>query len=239
MEIEKTINYKGVDINIYQDNDATSPREYNDLSSMICFHSRYNLGDKHDYSDPEEFIWQLADIDYDSGEHENKTSEELNELAWKILNERKEFAILPLYLYDHSGITMNTSGFSCGWDSGQVGWIYTNKTMLDVMGISPEDRTNEKLEMYLKSDVEFYDQFITGQVYWYKIEDGEGSCGGFFGTDWRNNGLLEHAENDIDCYLERKDTKYKESLQRHYDLVKTYIKRKIPIIYREPNLITY
>ena len=31
------------------------------------------------------------------------------------------FVFLPLYLFDHSGITMNTSGFSCPWDSGQVG----------------------------------------------------------------------------------------------------------------------
>jgi len=35
----------------------------------------------------------------------------------------KTHIILPLYLYDHSGITMNTTGFSCGWDSGQVGYI--------------------------------------------------------------------------------------------------------------------
>ena len=34
---------------------------------------------------------------------------------------------LPLYLYDHSGITMNTGGFSCSWDSGQMGWIYATK----------------------------------------------------------------------------------------------------------------
>ena len=31
------------------------------------------------------------------------------------------------FIYDHSGITMNTTGFSCPWDSGQVGWIYCSK----------------------------------------------------------------------------------------------------------------
>lgn len=34
---------------------------------------------------------------------------------------------LPLYLYDHGGITMSTSPFSCPWDSGQVGVIYCTK----------------------------------------------------------------------------------------------------------------
>ncbi len=36
----------------------------------------------------------------------------------------KRTVILPLDLYDHSGITMNTTGFHCPWDSGQVGYIY-------------------------------------------------------------------------------------------------------------------
>jgi hypothetical protein len=35
--------------------------------------------------------------------------------------------IKDLYLYDHSGITISTSPFSCGWDSGQVGFIYLTR----------------------------------------------------------------------------------------------------------------
>jgi hypothetical protein len=35
--------------------------------------------------------------------------------------------VLPVYMYDHSGITINTTGFSCGWDSGQVGIIYISR----------------------------------------------------------------------------------------------------------------
>lgn len=30
---------------------------------------------------------------------------------------------LPIYMYSHGGETINTTGFSCPWDSGQVGWI--------------------------------------------------------------------------------------------------------------------
>ena len=41
-----------------------------------------------------------------------------------LLGQVKGFTMLPLYLYDHSGITMSISPFSCPWDSGQVGWIY-------------------------------------------------------------------------------------------------------------------
>ena len=42
------------------------------------------------------------------------------------------FVFLPLYLFDHSGITMNTSGFSCPWDSGQVGWIFCTPDILSL-----------------------------------------------------------------------------------------------------------
>lgn len=44
-----------------------------------------------------------------------------------ILDSLDKYVILPLFLYDHSGITMSTSVFSCPWDSGQVGWIYASK----------------------------------------------------------------------------------------------------------------
>ena len=51
---------------------------------------------------------------------------------------------LPVYLYDHSGITLNTSGFSCGWDSGQVGWIVAEfdkvREQYNCKGINPATR---------------------------------------------------------------------------------------------------
>ena len=48
--------------------------------------------------------------------------------ALKELAERKN-VVLPLYLYDHSGITMScdlTYPYNDRWDSGQVGWIYAS-----------------------------------------------------------------------------------------------------------------
>ena len=37
---------------------------------------------------------------------------------FSLVEQMEGMVILPLYLYDHSGITMNTTGFSCPWDSG-------------------------------------------------------------------------------------------------------------------------
>ena len=48
------------------------------------------------------------------------TKKELMKIA-----ERKHL-ILPVYMYEHSGIALSTGSFSDNWDSGQVGWIYTS-----------------------------------------------------------------------------------------------------------------
>jgi hypothetical protein len=40
-------------IEVEQDDNTESPREWDNLGTMICFHSRYNLGDKHNFSSDE------------------------------------------------------------------------------------------------------------------------------------------------------------------------------------------
>ena len=38
---------------------------------------------------------------------------------------KENLVYLPVYLYDHSGLVLQTTPFSCPWDSGHVGIIYT------------------------------------------------------------------------------------------------------------------
>lgn len=45
---------------ILQDDHPFSPREYDNVSHMICWHRRYNLGDKHNFADAQEFAEALA-----------------------------------------------------------------------------------------------------------------------------------------------------------------------------------
>ena len=132
--------------------------------------------------------------------------------------------ILPLYLYDHSGITMNTCGFSCPWDSGQVGWIYADKAMIEQEHgkITPE--ILEKVRQTLEAEVKEYDYYLTNQCYGFQLfkEDVEvDSCWGFLGEirdvqdavkehlpEDCNPAIVEslqfqYEELDIDEYLER------------------------------------
>lgn len=98
--------------------------------------------------------------------------------------------ILPLNLYDHSMLHMSTGSFlgraqHAEWDSGQVGWIYaTPEDMEKEYGsLTPESR--EKAEALLKSEVESYDCYLSGQCYGFRLyENGEEteSCWGFLGS---------------------------------------------------------
>lgn len=155
--------HNGYTVRIERDEDPMNPRrEFDNLGTMVCFHGRYDLGDKHDFS-----------------------MDEAREIA-----ESKDVITLPLFLYDHSGITISTSPFSCPWDSGQVGFIFIEKDKVrDEYGwkvITKKRRA--QIEKYLTGEVEEYDKYLTGDVYGYIIEDPDGevieSVWGFFGYDY-------------------------------------------------------
>lgn len=150
--MKKRIEKDGKFLIIQQSEFAESPRKWAENSEMVCFHSRYSLGDKHNYKDPTHFVVSLAEeLGIITNSYEalyelpfsNKTIQKLLALV------EQKATILPLYLYDHSGLTMNTTGFSCSWDSGQVGWIWS-------MTLNEDE---------LRKEVKWYDLYLRGEVY--------------------------------------------------------------------------
>lgn len=174
MAIEQTL-YKDYLISIDYDWDPVNPREWSNFGTMVCFHNKYTLGDKHDLESPDYSSWA-----------EVRDAIEVDEGA---------LVILPLYLYDHSGISMSVGasrGQHAAWDSGQVGFIYCTDGDMVANGIKDLDQA----EALLRGEVETYNQFLTGQVYTYRIErqstcdscqhtsaEFEDSCGGWASTE--------------------------------------------------------
>ena len=216
------IEYRGFNINIEADNPINSPRDWDNLGTIVCWHSRYNIGDKHDYISPSDFVYDLmieCNLETDKLNDDFDTELTSEEFIEKYLDKLyNKCIILPIYLYDHSGITINTCGFSCPWDSGQIGWIYvTHEKVKQEFGwkiVSKKRR--EKIEKYLTGEVETYNQFLTGDVYGYTIEPKDtnkeikcnGSCWGFYGCDYEKSGLLEYAKSDINYAIRQ----YKEQV---------------------------
>jgi len=139
---------KKYQIEIVQDDSPDSPREWDNLTTMFCFHKRYTLGDKHKY-------------EFDNYDSWAELKEQI-ELDYKVK------AIKPLYLFDHSGITISTSPFNCNWDSGQIGWIIVDEDNIDKI-CGKDDYSEDDYESFINGEVETYDNYLRGEVYGYKL----------------------------------------------------------------------
>jgi len=257
---------------VVDDDMPLNPRtDYDNLGKMVCWHSRYNLGDEHDYGEPRDFLQkklfemyssypssqygkpiydfiksgkaETAKLEYDRSAHEwvlyekwfggnewSKSSSYPASLKGKevpdwflddclsalehkellqLLEQSGKFVILPLYLYDHSGITMNTTGFSCPWDSGQVGWIYADADCIkkEYGKVTPE--TINKARTVMNGEVETYDYYLTGQCYGFQLFEGDvetDSCWGFLGA-------IRDIQNSIKDYMPQGFESIVENLQ--------------------------
>src|SRR6185312_14647218 len=100
--VVESANNEEFTLEIVQDDDYINPREDDcNFGTMICWHSRYNLGDGHNYSEPRDFLESLAITHY-KGDENDIYEMKMSELMEII---KEDNVILPLYLYDHSGIT--------------------------------------------------------------------------------------------------------------------------------------
>jgi hypothetical protein len=188
---------------------------YDELYEFIDNYSYgRNYADEDDYS-----LYLVArfmeETVYDKGcDHDDLSYSELYDRI-----EKRGTIILPLYLYDHSGITMSTSSFNCRWDSGQVGYIYMTKETIEKEGWTKEQATN-----YLEGEVETYDQYLTGDVWGWRVIDNDDdiieSCYGYYGDAGVEDAIKE-GKSTID-YLCKK-------AQEEYE--KTHPKRKAAEMY--------
>ncbi|HEY3379437.1 MAG TPA: hypothetical protein VGL77_18315 [Armatimonadota bacterium] len=163
---------------IIPDTQADSPRHGETLGIMVCWHRRYVLGDPHAYPTPQVFAAAIP---------------------------QDEIIALPMYLFDHSGLSLSTSSErfracdSAAWDWGQVGYIYVRRADVrrayGVTRISRRVRT--RVLDVLRGEVDVYDQYLRGDVYAYSLTDRQtgallDSCGNFFGENPQTNGMGEH-----------------------------------------------
>lgn len=222
------------------DTSIFDPRENDNAGTFYCKHPRYNLGDEQigdpetflddlsgldfddEFGDRLDAVWRWLCDRYDSvygvptdGSESPFDFESIENAARakfeKLVEAKLEgFIILPLYLYDHSGITISCSGFSCPWDSGQVGCAVLTKAEID----HEWNGDREKAEAYLRATVEEYARYLEGNVYYVRVseividEDGDeelveiedSGCGGFIGYP-DDERIIDEAKSLIDYEL--------------------------------------
>ena len=136
-------------LRIYIEDSPQDPRclDYTDGNSgtMICFHNNYNLGD---------LMPSINKGSFDNWE----------ELRECLVKEYKAINLMPLYLFDHSGLSISTTPFNCNWDSGQIGFIYTTKERIKELGIE-----KKYIKENLSAEVKIYNDYLEGSVYGFEL----------------------------------------------------------------------
>jgi hypothetical protein len=167
----ETIQHDGYTIEVEQDQDIRSPRkEFDNLGTLVAFHKRYDLGDETPYKQSDFSAW--------------------DELLAAIERDHDPAVVLPVYLYDHSGLAVSTQPFHCPWDSGQVGFIFAPKSKVrENFGVKRlTDKTISKARECLVGEVETLNQYLRGDVWCYSVKDESGedvdSCCGMYGRDY-------------------------------------------------------
>lgn len=189
--MEDTIKYRGHKITIWQDEDPWSPRgEQDNLGIMMFFHTRYSLGDDVG----EQFGVSRTDF------------KNWDEVEKYIKRKLKGVLITPVYMYDHSGITISTEytyPYNDRWDAGQIGFIFTTNEKIRERYLKKaiSSKTFKRAEQALLFEIKEYDLYLRGEVYGYTVEKGDetiASCGGYFGDEY----VLIDAKGEVDANID-------------------------------------
>lgn len=155
------------------DPEPFSPRENDNLGTMVSFHPDYILGDPHKHS--------FQTKDYSDGKALEKALD--------------AYMSFPLYLLDHSGLSISIGPSPCdpgGWDTSFLGFIYvTRETALKEYGKLGK-KTRDTIRTVLLAEVEEYNSYLSGDVWGVvketyspeKTQIKEDSCWGFIGYKW-------------------------------------------------------
>ncbi len=169
--------YKGYTITIdtMDQDEILNPRETSrNYGTMALFHKKLNLGDK----DPRDQV--------EDGDPVTLTRAQVIEA------DKKGFISLPVYGYDHGCMRLSTTPFGDKFDSVKLGCIF----------VATKDRSpalrDEDYQEILREEVEVYDQYLNGEVFFYQVEGT--SCYG--NQYYKEDSAIEDAMERVDELIE-------------------------------------
>ena len=202
MECIQEITKSNEKLEIMTDESCESPREWDNLTVIVTIKNNH----------------------HDIGDIQVNSSEELREM----LEVKKALFSMPLYIYEHSGMSLKCFEdkipkypYNDQWDAGCIGMVFTTEALLKEAGLTTMPK--KEVQEQMKTEIETYSQWCNGECYgfrlskWSKcdkcnqVEDKEiDSCYGFYGCDHDMNGLydaiLENSKvfktyDDLDEFL--------------------------------------
>ena len=154
--VQQWITTDGNRVRIRYDADAESPRDWDNVGTIACWHRRYEIGDTQPEVTPNEFLATLP----------------------------PESLCIIVWMLDHSGITLRPGRSFLtgeddgrpegnpfhedpqGWDSGPLGLIYvTPETMREQM-----IDTIDAARTILVGELDTYSAYLKGECYYYTLD---------------------------------------------------------------------
>lgn len=220
MDTIETKEYRGFTIEVFADYDASTWLS-EDMQGNADGHMDYftTYGRWNDYSlfdvEGARGVGYRGWLDHVNSEYnvlpqyiEDYEDEEKAEKRVEAWIEKNLF-VLPIYVYEHGGITMSTGGFSCPWDSGQAGFIYSDKKRAAVLAGKKRMSKAVEARIYeaMKHHIKYQAALCEGSVYGYTWE--HGGCGGFVVVDYPRDYeyMIKEAEGEIDYHIKAEHKK--------------------------------
>jgi hypothetical protein len=155
---------------IFYDEDPQSPKDWDQLGTMITWHRRHVFdldGGKQGFEHGQDWL------------DANKTAIDSGDLVY-----------INVGMGDHSGIWLYEGEREypgAEWDSGQVGFLFCWKSDYEKMCDQATEGWQAKALECLRAELTTWDQWARGDIYGYTIEDPSGevvdSCWGFYGNE--------------------------------------------------------
>lgn len=143
--------HNGWTIVIDTDDNPMSPRDADNATVMVCWHPNYTLGD--DTDEAKAIKARIDGHDWTTGKRNAAIQRYL-----RIFHGAT--AVQPLYLLDHSGLSISTRMFWTdpgGWDTSVVGFVFDTQLRREVCGTEPENARE-----IIAAEVKAYDNYLTG-----------------------------------------------------------------------------
>lgn len=208
MDSYKEIEYKGHTIKIVYDECYNSPEEWGDENLfLVGYHRDFFVDRSHKTKENKKeggISEGLAQSIFNNGKYEDGS---INDEAKDYL---KKYHIFPLSAYIHSGVRLYLGTHKiCQWDSCQVGLVFASKS---------EWKTKAKALKCVEGLIEIWNQYLSGQVYGFQVEDADGeqidSCYGFYGDEG-----VEQAIADAKGTIDFNEKEHKQNLKATKELV--------------------
>lgn len=191
-----TIEKNGYTLEVYQVpvDMIENPRISNCIGHMYCWLNKYEIGDTNPFANFRDF------------------------LNWYRDNESKVDTLLPIYCYEHGGISISTSHgypYNDKYDSGLAGVIYITKEEVE----NYSDKSKENIINLLEKSVDDYNNYLNSSYYSFSLKSADGTR--YFGDNISSESLekaIEHfkKENENDEILKMLFADIDE--QNHYCL---------------------